>query len=66
MTEYQLIILRTIVERVKDKSQMNGSRGCFEQFGPLDLPMELSEFLELDKIKTYLDDILADIPNMVN
>lgn len=64
MTERQLIIVRTIIEKVKEKSRLNSARNCFEQFGPLDLPMELAEYLELDNIKTHLDDLLADIPQL--
>lgn len=65
MTEYQLIILQTIVEQVAAKSLLNSDKHCFEQIGPLDLQMELSEYLELFKIKIHLDDLLEDISRMV-
>lgn len=64
MNERQLIILRTIVEKVKDNSVLNSERCHFEQKRPLDLPMELAEYRELDNIKIHLDDLLADLPNM--
>ena len=57
MTERQLIILQTIVEQVTAKSRLNSDKRCFEQCGPLDLPMELSEYRELEKIKIHLDDL---------
>ena len=64
MTERQLIIVRTIIEAVKDKSVFNSLVPCFEQRG-FNVPMELAEFTELDNIKNYLDDLLADLPAMV-
>ncbi|MDP3914351.1 MAG: hypothetical protein Q8R96_11530 [Bacteroidota bacterium] len=64
MTERQLIIVRIIIEAVKDKSVFNSKVPCYEQPG-FNVPMELSEFLELGNIKNYLDDLLADLPAMV-
>lgn len=66
MNERQLIILQTIIKQVKAKSRFNYTRRCFEQFAPLEIDMELVEFLELDNIETYLDDLLANIPNMAD
>lgn len=66
MTERQLIILRAIVEKVKDNSVLNSELCHFEQKRPLELPMQLSEYLELENIKNHLDDLLADISNLVN
>lgn len=62
MTERQLIILRAIVEKVKDNSVLNSDLCHFEQKRPLDLPMELAEYRELDAILQYIDDVLEDIP----
>lgn len=65
MTDRQLIIIQSIVREVKDKSRFNSDRDHFEQARPLEIPMYLSEYRELDNIITEIDDLLADIPNLV-
>lgn len=64
MTERQLIMVRAIVEQVEENSTFNAELGHFEQRRPLSIKIELSEFLELDRIKTYIDDVLEDLQNV--
>ena len=66
MNERQLIILQQIVIQVIYQSRLNSDKNCFEQRGPLDIPMELAEYSELKPIKNYLDDLLAVIPGVAD
>lgn len=50
MTDRQLIILQTIIEQVIDKSEPKENQTGYSLKKPLDLPMELAEYRELDTI----------------
>ncbi len=66
MNERQLLILRELLTAFLPKCRLNSERNCFQQFAPVELEFELSEYRELEKAKQYYDDLLADIPQLVD
>lgn len=65
MTDTQLIIIRSIVERVKETSKPDEKHLMFNQTEPLQLPMQPTEYDQLQPIIDEIDAILADIPELV-
>ena len=65
MNERQLLILRELITAFVAKCRLNSERNCFQQFTPVELEFELSEYRELENCKQYFDDLLADLPQLV-
>jgi hypothetical protein len=65
MNERQLIIIRELLTAFVAKCRLNSERNCFQQFAPVELEFELSEYRELEKAKQYYDDLLAYLSQLV-